>query len=158
MLTFWGYNYLKSSCSLPEKLEAGQLAERDAVWKKRPVADLSSNNLFNHLCDLNLRAETWPDLTSHQNWQIALRGMLLSKWVPKATSVLKRLSHSGWCMLLTICNVFMWAINRENDGYFVVVVIVISYKWWLVTKYIYFFYNFIELKHKLTSQVVITSP
>lgn len=65
---------MKRTCSVPERLEAEQLAARDAVWKDRPVADLSSTNLFNHFCDLNLRTETWPDLTSHQNWQIILKG------------------------------------------------------------------------------------
>lgn len=49
---------LKRTRSVPERLEAGQLAARDGVWKNRPVADLASKSLFNHLCDLNLRTET----------------------------------------------------------------------------------------------------
>lgn len=48
----------QSEKDLPERLEAEQLATGDGGWKSRHVADLSSNNLFNHLCDLNLRAET----------------------------------------------------------------------------------------------------
>lgn len=85
-LEFWHHHRLKLGPppSLPAlELEAGELAARNTVWKKWPVADLSRKNLFNHLCDLNLRTETWPDLTSHQKWQIAARGKASVKPSPK---------------------------------------------------------------------------
>lgn len=56
---------------------------RDAVWKKWPVADLSSKNLFHHSRDANLRTETWPDSTCRQKWQIAARGDASVKHGPR---------------------------------------------------------------------------
>ena len=62
-----GPQLFEKNSQLARKVVGGTTGSR-GVQSGRigPVADLSSKNLFNHLCNLNLRAETWPGLTSHQ--------------------------------------------------------------------------------------------
>lgn len=84
------------------------------VWKKWPVADLSRKNLFNHLCDANLRTETWPGSTCRQKWQMAARGERFCQTRSQRPLIIAS-HYDGFCTVRSV-SPFPWCVVRSSSS------------------------------------------